>query len=131
MEPVGASLEGASEAMAWLHGIGDRVVAPGPLMASEFAVLAQEEQKIFSELGGRYVDTGRTERSLTDLAGPDAVREITPEGILFGTSVPYAGYLTVDEEGGQHSGGSAILVNMEEEAVAGAGERILRKIVDG
>jgi hypothetical protein len=128
MEP-GASLEGASETIAWLRGIGNRAADAGPQMAAEFEILAAEEAKVFSDLDGRYVDTGRTMESLTELAGADAIREITPWGIVFGTSVPYAEYLTKDEEGGQHTGGSAVLVNMEEEAIAGAGERILRRIV--
>lgn len=131
MNEVGASLEGAAEAKAWLAGIADRVEAPALTMASEFKVLEEEERAKFDALGGRYVDTGRTERSLTEPAGPDAIREVTPWGIVFGTAVPYARYLTEDEEGDRHTGGNAVLVSIAEDAVLGAGERILERIVRG
>jgi hypothetical protein len=128
---LGIELEGYDEAQAMLQRAIRGLRHPGPAMAGEFPILEAEEQHIFDALHGRYVDTGRTMRSLTEPGGPDAVRVVTSDELIFGTSVPYAPYLTKEEAEGKHTGGSAILVEATEEAVLGADERIIDRMLEG
>lgn len=114
---------GFPEAEAKLRRTGERLADPVLALAPELEALTIEERAVFAELGGEFVDTGRTERSLTELGGPDAIREVTPLGLVFGTSVPYARFERKD-------GRNAVMVDMTEERVSGVGGRILGRIVD-
>jgi hypothetical protein len=104
--------QGLTSAIGWLEGIARRIANPTAIMgATAFPALEQAERELFASLGGRYVDTGRTRDSLTTRTHPDAIREVHIDELVFGTSVPYAVFLTEDEAGGRHTGGSAVLVD--------------------
>ncbi len=57
-------------------------------------MLRASEVGVFAELGGRYVATGTTLRSLTLPDAPHAVRRVVAGALEFGTDVRYARYLT-------------------------------------
>ena len=56
-------------------------------------ILEQGERRHFKGLRGRYVDTGATMRSLTEPSDPNAIREVQPDELVFGTKVYYARFL--------------------------------------
>jgi hypothetical protein len=87
-------LIGGEEAERTLAGIATRLDDATPIMRREAHLLETAEKGVFAELGGRYVDTGETMRSLTLPEGPHAIRAATPRSLEFGTSVHYARYLT-------------------------------------
>ena len=87
-------LEGATKTIHDLHGIAGRLDDPSMILAAQARTLEAAEAGVFAELGGRYVATGATMRSLTLPAGPDAIRRVTRGSLEFGTSVHYARYLT-------------------------------------
>jgi hypothetical protein len=87
-------LLGADKCEHDLHGIAVRLEDPNPIMARQIVTLAAAEAGVFAELGGRYVDTGETMRSLTLPEGPHAIRRVAHGALEFGTDVRYARYLT-------------------------------------
>jgi hypothetical protein len=93
---VGGVIEllGAEKVQRDFAGIAERLDDSRAIMARQATVLETAERGVFAELGGRYVDTGETLRSLTLPAGPHAIRHVTRGSLEFGTSVRYARYLT-------------------------------------
>lgn len=115
-----------------LTGIAERLATPGVrAMAPEFEVLQAEEEAIFAHWGGRFVDTGRAKASLTSDAGGDSIREIHGVELVFGTNVDYVRYLTTDMSGGHPKGRNAVEITPYGVEAAGAGQRILRRILHG
>ena len=85
---------GAAKTVSDLHGMAERLEHPEAILRAQATTLEAAEAGVFAELGGRYVATGATMRSLTLPAGPDAIRRTTAGSLEFGTSVRYARYLT-------------------------------------
>jgi hypothetical protein len=87
-------LLGAEKVEHDFGGIAHRLNDATPIMARQARTLEAAERGVFAELGGRYVDTGRTMRSLTLPASEGAIRRATRGSLEFGTDVRYARYLT-------------------------------------
>jgi hypothetical protein len=87
-------LLGAEKADRDLIGISERLARPELTLRREMRVLETAEAGTFAQLGGRYVATGATMRSLVSPEAPHAIRRTLPNSLEFGTSVPYARYLT-------------------------------------
>ena len=71
-----------------------RLADPDAVMRRQATVLEASEVGTFAELGGRYVKTGATMRSLTLPEAPGAIRRVVAGALEFGTDVSYARYLT-------------------------------------
>lgn len=108
-----------------LQGIADGMRNPEAALAPELETLEAAERERFAALGGREVDTGRLERSLTESGGPDAIREVTSSELVFGTRVPYAQYQT-DEDGN-----NLVMVRPGDAGQAGIAQRVLDRVVNG
>ena len=87
-------LVGATKAEHDLHGMAQRLAEPDVALLRRDPTIEAAEAGVFAELGGRYVDTGTTMRSLTLPEAPHAVRRIEAGSLEFGTDVGYARYLT-------------------------------------
>lgn len=87
-------LVGASKTERDLHGIAQRLAEPGVALLGQISTIEAAEAGVFAELGGRYVATGATMRSLTLPEAPHAIRRVTAGSLEFGTDVGYARYLT-------------------------------------
>ena len=90
-----------------LHGVAERLATPSVILAREASVLEASEAGTFAELGGRYVATGTTMRSLTMPDAPHAVRRVVAGTLEFGTDVRYARYLTEHIGPATEAGGMA------------------------
>lgn len=106
-----------------LNGTAERLANPTVALAPELEALEAEERQLFSQLGGKEVDTGRLKLSLTE-HGPDSIREVTPLELVFGTRVPYAPYQRSSVEGHED-----VMVDTAEERMSGVGQRVLDRIV--
>lgn len=120
---------GFTHARTRMREIGRRMSTPARALAPELLALEAEERAIFEELHGRFVDTGRAERSLTESGGGDAVRRVHGTFLEFGTDVDYVRYLTANMEGGHHSGRNEVLISSFEVKEGQAPERILKRMV--
>lgn len=87
-------LVGATKTVSDLHGIAERLDSPNIALLREIPTLEAAEAGVFAELGGRYVATGATMRSLTLPEAPHAVRRVEAGSLEFGTDIGYARYLT-------------------------------------
>ena len=115
-----------------------------PMWEAAFHVLEDAEKTVFSELGGRYVDTGATMDSLTGGGGEGlaygddtvghAIRAIHGFEAVFGTNVWYAHFLTQTVLPGEGPGSRplpmAIMADPDKEAPVIA-EAMLAVIMEG
>jgi hypothetical protein len=106
-----------------LAGMSERLLDMQPVFREEIRMLEAAEAARFDDLGGQYVDTGATRSSLTSSASSDAVRELTPHGLAFGSSVYYARFLVehpgpVTEKGGLKRPPPSAILKLEPEQAA-------------
>jgi hypothetical protein len=106
-----------------LAGMAERLVNMEPSLRGEIHRLETMETMRFDELGGRFVNTGATRSSLTSSASSDAVREVTPQGLAFGSAVFYARFLVehpgpVTEKGGLKRPPPSAILKLEPETAA-------------
>lgn len=96
-------------------GVAQRLRAPDLAAPEVWKIMEEAEQRIYDDLGGYYVNTGRTMDSLVGRSS-DSIRWKEGPSFLFGTSVWYAKFQTrhIGPEtaagGMARTGGSAILV---------------------
>lgn len=86
-------LSGAEAAARRYDEIARNLANIAPAAPAIFALMERREKALFAELGGRYVRTGATLRSLTQ-RGDRAIREAHADTLEFGSAVEYAVYLT-------------------------------------
>ena len=91
---VDIEIHGADKAVRDLARISERLENLSPVMHKQITILEEREATMFA--GGKYQDTGALMRSLTMSGAPGAVREVTPHGLKFGTSIWYAKYQVRD-----------------------------------
>lgn len=113
-------LEGDEKAVRHLGGVEHRLRSGREAWEDVMEVLEDSEMEFFIRQRGRYIDTGRLAKSLTEQNGADVIRDIHGDGLGldFGTSVFYAKFLTKkrrDPPAGQvrgrkRKGKSAVLV---------------------
>lgn len=73
--------------------VGHRAMDLAPPFREAATFLEQLHATDFTRLRGRYVRTGATKASLTG-PGADAIRDADRHGLVFGTAVWYAHFLT-------------------------------------
>jgi len=91
---IDIEIHGADKAVRDLARISERLENLSPVMHKQITILEEREATMFA--GGKYQDTGALMRSLTMSGAPGAVREVTPHGLKFGTSIWYAKYQVRD-----------------------------------
>lgn len=126
---VTVEILGGAEAEAMLLSIERRALRPTEGLRRSFRALEEGEQALFAGYGGKYVQTGALERSLTEPDAADAVREAHGAEAEFGSSVFYARFQGT-EGVGHHAGPSAVLRATQAEADA-AGALMLEYVVRG
>jgi len=91
-----ASVEliGAAHAEHTFEGIATRLLDMSPALRAEERVLEVQEQGVFAQHAGRFVDTGALKNSLTMPNAPGAVRKVSATSLQFGTSIKYARFQT-------------------------------------
>jgi hypothetical protein len=104
---------GAEPAEHDLEGIASRMLNAEPAFTEVERILEHGEQRLFTRLRGRYVDTGATKASLTQPTANDAIRQAHANELVFGTRVWYAQFLRKPR-----SKKSAVLVLMPTERKA-------------
>jgi hypothetical protein len=104
------TLDGDEKTLYDLHGMVVRLATVEAAAPEIFEYLEHTEEKLFDWWDGKYVDTGRTRDSLTQLHG-DAIRSVHPGSMEFGTSVPYAPFLRNEK-------GNAVLISLKPHNVA-------------
>lgn len=127
-------LVGADKVRGDLGAITDRLIDSRPIMRKQARVLELNETAVFEGLAGRYVDTGATKRSLTEPGGEHAIREATPHGLSFGSSIWYAHYLTehigpVTDKGGMKRHPPSAVLKLEPETAHVIAADVLGQIV--
>jgi hypothetical protein len=116
--------------------VGHRARFPEPVFKRVFRILEAAHKRHFDLLKGRYVLTGATKASLTDMGAPGAIRNLHSGGLTFGTHVPQAHYLTKsphDPEHGQirkHNGYLSAVMVMSEETQNLIAGTILKYLVE-
>lgn len=86
-------LEGATKVQHDFDEVMKRMLNARTGLRRTIPILEQSEAEIFAELGGRYVKTGATMRSLTMSKDANAVRKPSAKALKFGTKVWYAKFL--------------------------------------
>jgi hypothetical protein len=100
---------------ARLGPIAARMAEPQPAFAGVMTAIEAQERSVFAGYEGRYVETGALRASLTETAAAGAIRELTPTGATFGSSIFYARFQGTTGSG-SHGPPSAILRASQAEA---------------
>jgi hypothetical protein len=118
-----------------LEGISRRLVDMEPAFRETTVLLEASEARLFDQLGGRYVRTGRLRRSLT-MPG-EGVREVRAAGLAFGSDVYYAPFQVEDPgpvtpAGGlERKGHPSAVLKLDEETAAAVARGLMRHIAEG
>jgi hypothetical protein len=83
-------LKGDEAILGKYEGIEERLQDLRPALEDVSDLLESGEQRLFDQMRGKYVRTGRLRESLTNSLSADAIRSITGDTLVFGTSVYYA-----------------------------------------
>jgi hypothetical protein len=128
-------LVGAEKAQHDFDQVMRRMLNHRTGMRRTIPLLEEAERATFAELGGRYVKTGATKRSLTEARAEGAVRRPSAHALAFGTKVWYARFLT-EEIGPPTAGGgmkrnppSAVISKPSEATQQACAEIVMRYIV--
>lgn len=97
-------LIGDEDVLRRYKGIQERMLDVSPAWRRIEEILQEGERRHFTQLKGRFVDTGRVRASLVGESS-DSIRHLTDEEYTFGTSVFYARFLK-----GANTKKSAVLV---------------------
>ncbi len=111
-----------------LAGVAERLATPEVAFAALMRDFEAEERSIFASYAGKYVQTGALMASLTG-SGSGAIRELTPGGLAFGTSVWYGVFQGTTGDG-DHRPPSAIM-KMPESVRAGASKLLMEYVLHG
>lgn len=85
IEPIGFA-----HAVKTLAGVRMRLLNAKPAYEVILEMLEKGEQRLFTRLGGKYVDTGDLKASLTQGTANEAIREAHVDQLVFGTEIYYA-----------------------------------------
>jgi hypothetical protein len=108
MPQIGVELVGAHGTMSHLREIAGRARDPEAALRRVFPIFERAEAELFESLGGKYVRTGATRKSLTEPTAKGAVREVHGTEFVFGSKVWYAKFQGTTGPG-SHRPPSAIL----------------------
>ncbi|HEY1437362.1 MAG TPA: hypothetical protein VGG82_07655 [Casimicrobiaceae bacterium] len=121
---------GGDKLSALLGQMSERAANMTEVFQGEIRYMEEFEQSLFAGYGGRYVKTGKLRASLTE-PGADAVRDVNPKGMVFGTHVFYARFQT-EHIGPQTARGGLARsgANMVVQQPPDLGERVTAKLGD-
>lgn len=84
---------GTEKTSSDLAGVAHRLQNAEPAYLQVARILERGEQRLFTRLRGKYVDTGATRASLTQPHANGAIRRAHADELVFGSSIWYAKFL--------------------------------------